>query len=47
VELAKDTRYMDIHEGEELDEAQMATWVKQAPLLVIFLMAVVGSTAPL
>ena len=25
----KDTRYMDIHEGE-LDEAQMATWVKQA-----------------
>jgi hypothetical protein len=25
----KDTRYMDIHEGE-LDEAPMATWVKQA-----------------
>jgi hypothetical protein len=28
----KDTRYMDIHEGE-LDEAQMATWVKQAAAL--------------
>ena len=28
----KDTRYMDIHEAE-LDEAQMATWVKQAAVL--------------
>ena len=28
----KDTRYIDIHEGE-LDEAQMATWVKQAAAL--------------
>jgi hypothetical protein len=28
----KDTRYMDIHEGE-LDETQMATWVKQAAAL--------------
>jgi hypothetical protein len=28
----KDTRYMDIHEGE-LDEAQMATWVRQAAAL--------------
>src|SRR5438093_7206809 len=28
----KDTRYMDIHEGE-LDEAQMVTWVKQAAAL--------------
>jgi hypothetical protein len=27
---SKDTRYVDIHEGDELDEAQMATWVKQA-----------------
>jgi len=26
----KDTRYIDIHEGDEFDEAQMATWVKQA-----------------
>jgi hypothetical protein len=26
----KDVRYFDIHEGDELDEAQMATWVKQA-----------------
>ena len=29
---SKDTRYIDIHEGE-LDEAQMATWVKQAAVL--------------
>jgi hypothetical protein len=28
----KNTRYMNIHEGE-LDEAQMATWVKQAAAL--------------
>ena len=28
----EDTRYMDIHEGE-LDEAQLATWVKQAAAL--------------
>jgi hypothetical protein len=26
----KDTRYIDIHEGDHLDEAQMAKWVKQA-----------------
>jgi hypothetical protein len=30
---SQDTRYMDIHEGDELDEAQMATWVKQAAAL--------------
>jgi hypothetical protein len=29
----KDTRYIDIHEGDELDEAQMASWVKQAAAL--------------
>jgi hypothetical protein len=29
----KDTRYIDTHEGDELDEAQMATWVKQAAAL--------------
>jgi hypothetical protein len=29
----KDTRDIDIHEGDELDEAQMATWVKQAAAL--------------
>jgi hypothetical protein len=29
----KDTRYIDIHEGDELDEAQMATWLKQAVTL--------------
>jgi hypothetical protein len=29
----KDTRYFDIREGHELDEAQMATWVKQAAAL--------------
>ena len=29
----KDVRYFDIHEGDELDDAQMATWVKQAAAL--------------
>ncbi|HYZ27012.1 MAG TPA: DUF1801 domain-containing protein [Geminicoccaceae bacterium] len=29
----KDVRYIDIHEDDELDEAQMATWVKQAAVL--------------
>ena len=30
----KDVRYFDIHEGDDaLDEAQMATWVKQAAAL--------------
>jgi hypothetical protein len=29
----EDVRYVDIHEGDELDEAQMATWVKQAAAL--------------
>jgi hypothetical protein len=29
----KDTRYIDIREGDEFDEAQMATWVKQAARL--------------
>jgi len=33
----KDVRYIDIHEGDELDEAQMATWVKQAAALPGFL----------
>jgi hypothetical protein len=28
-----DTRYIDIHESDELDEAQMASWVKQAAAL--------------
>jgi hypothetical protein len=32
-ERSKDTRWIDIHEGDELDEAQMATWVKQAAAL--------------
>jgi hypothetical protein len=26
----QEVRYVDIHEGDELDEAQMKTWVKQA-----------------
>jgi hypothetical protein len=34
---SKDTRYIDIHEGDELDEAQMANWVKQAAALPGFL----------
>jgi hypothetical protein len=33
----EDTRYIDIHEGDELDEAQMANWVKQAAALPGFL----------
>jgi hypothetical protein len=33
----KDVRYLDIHEDEGLDEAQMATWVKQAAALTGFL----------
>jgi len=27
---SKDTRYLDIHEDHQLDEAQLAAWVKQA-----------------
>jgi hypothetical protein len=30
---SKDTRYLDIHEDDELDEAQLAAWVKQASQL--------------
>jgi hypothetical protein len=33
----KDTRYVDIYEGDELDEAQMGSWVKQAAALPGFL----------
>jgi hypothetical protein len=29
----KDVRYLDIHEDDELDEEQMAAWVKQAAAL--------------
>jgi hypothetical protein len=29
----KDTRYLDIHEDDRLDEAQMATWIRQAAAL--------------
>jgi hypothetical protein len=29
----KEVRYLDIHEDDELDEAQMTTWVKQAAAL--------------
>jgi hypothetical protein len=29
----KDTRYIDIDEDDQLDEARMATWVKQAAAL--------------
>jgi hypothetical protein len=29
----EEVRYLDIHEGDELDEAQMAKWVKQAAKL--------------
>jgi len=30
---SKDTRYLDIHEGHAVDEAQMANWLKQAAAL--------------
>src|SRR5438105_88163 len=30
---SKETRYVDIREGDKLDEAQMATWLKQAAAL--------------
>ncbi|MDI1285864.1 MAG: DUF1801 domain-containing protein [Reyranella sp.] len=33
----KDVRYIDIREGDELDAAQMANWVKQAVALPGFL----------
>lgn len=33
----KDTRYIDIHKSGELDEAQMANWIKQAAALPGFL----------
>ncbi len=29
----KEVRYLDIHEDDEFDEAQIAAWVKQASLL--------------
>ena len=29
----KDARYLDIHEEDQLDEAQFAAWVKQASQL--------------
>ena len=29
----KDVRYIDIHEDDEIDEAQMARWIKQASAL--------------
>ena len=30
---SKETRYIDIHEGDALDEAHMASWLKQAAAL--------------
>jgi hypothetical protein len=30
---SKDTRYFDIHEDDQIDEAQLAAWVKQASQL--------------
>ena len=33
VSKSKDTRYLDIHEDDALDEAQLAAWVKQASQL--------------
>ncbi|HEX4351492.1 MAG TPA: hypothetical protein VHZ95_01235, partial [Polyangiales bacterium] len=33
ISKGKDTRYLDIREGDELDDAQMTRWVKQAAAL--------------
>ena len=33
VSKQKDVRHFDIHEGDELDDAQMASWLKQAAAL--------------
>ena len=30
---SKDTRYLDIHENDKIDEAQMAKWIRQAAAL--------------
>jgi hypothetical protein len=30
---SKDTRYLDIHEDDEIDETQFTAWVKQASQL--------------
>ena len=30
---SKDTRYLEIHEDDQLDEAELAAWVKQASQL--------------
>ena len=30
---SKDTRYLDIHEDDQLDDARLAAWVKQASQL--------------
>ncbi len=30
---SKDVRYLDIHEGDQIDEAQLGAWVKQASRL--------------
>jgi hypothetical protein len=30
---SKETRYLDIHEHDQLDEVQLAAWVKQASQL--------------
>jgi hypothetical protein len=30
---SKDVRYLDIHEGDKFDDAQLAAWVKQASVL--------------
>jgi hypothetical protein len=30
---SKDVRYLDIHEGDRIDEAQLAVWIRQAAAL--------------
>ena len=44
---SRETRYIDIYEGDVLDEAQMAKWVKQAAALPGFLGPGPDQAAPL
>jgi hypothetical protein len=41
---SKDVRYLDIHEGDALDEAQLAAWFRQAAALPGWLAQAPAST---
>jgi hypothetical protein len=40
----KDVRYLDIHEGDELDEGQLAAWLKQASARLSWASILTGNT---